>query len=75
MSFVPILESISHYSEAWGSEVAFRLHLQSEVFRRILAAMDMCCEEPQITIGNLSGRGGIAHMQELREKEDTLPAP
>jgi hypothetical protein len=29
--------------------------------------MDMCCEEPQVVIGNLSGRSGIAYLQELRE--------
>jgi quinol monooxygenase YgiN len=55
------------YTEEWSSDPAFRRHLRSEEFRRVLAAMDMCCEEPQVVIGNLSGRSGIAYLQELRE--------
>ncbi len=54
------------YSETWKLESAFRKHVQSEEFRRVLMAMDMCCEEPQVVIGNLSGRSGISYLQELR---------
>jgi quinol monooxygenase YgiN len=58
-----------HYHEAWQTEAAFHRHIQSPEFRRVLAAMDMCCEEPSVTIGNLSGRSGIAHLQALYEEE------
>jgi quinol monooxygenase YgiN len=58
------------YSEAWDSESAFRRHLQSSEFRRVLTAMDMCQEEPGVTIGSLSGRSGMAYLQELRETHD-----
>jgi quinol monooxygenase YgiN len=53
-----------HYSEEWVSEEAFRRHLQSEMFRRVLMAMDMSCEDPHVTVGNLSGRRGIFYLQE-----------
>jgi quinol monooxygenase YgiN len=64
-----IEEGIVHYTEEWESEEAFQRHLQSEVFRRVLTAMDMCCEEPRVTVGKLTGRSGIAHLQELRERK------
>jgi len=55
-------------SEIWHSESGFQKHAQSDAFRRVLVAMDMCCEEPRIVIGNLSGRNGMAYLQELRAK-------
>jgi quinol monooxygenase YgiN len=55
------------YTEEWSSDPSFRRHLRSEEFLRVLTVMDMCCEEPQVVIGNLSGRSGIAYLQELRE--------
>lgn len=55
------------YSESWETEAAFQKHVRSEEFRRVLVAMDMCCEKPQVVIGNLSGRSGMAYLQELRE--------
>ena len=56
-----------HYREEWESEEAFREHVQSEDFRRVLIAMDMCCEEPRIVVGQLSGHGGMAYLNTLRE--------
>lgn len=61
--------SLVHYSETWNDEVAFRRHIQSREFQRVLAAMDMCCEEPQVVIGNLAGHSGFSYLKELREKE------
>ena len=55
------------YQETWDAEPAFRRHVQSDEFQRVLVAMDMCREEPRVVIGNLSGRSGIAYLQELRE--------
>lgn len=56
-----------HYSEEWDSEQGFERHVRSEEFRRVLLAMDLCCEEPQIVVGNLSGHSGIAYVRKLRE--------
>jgi len=58
------------YCETWSEEATFRRHVQSPDFQRVLAAMDMCCEEPEVVIGNLSGRSGISYLQELREKKE-----
>lgn len=60
-------EGVIHYCEAWDSVSAFQRHLHSDTFRRVLTAIDMCIEEPQVTIGDLSGRRGIAYLQELRD--------
>lgn len=56
------------YSETWTSVAAMQRHVQSEAFRRVLTAMDLCSEEPQVIIGNLSGHSGMAYLRELREK-------
>jgi len=58
-----------HYREDWDSECAFQRHVQSEEFRRVLVAVDLCSEEPQIVVGNLSGHSGLAYLRTLREKE------
>ena len=59
------------YSEAWESEEAFRRHLLSEEFRRVLFVMEMCCKEPLVTIGNFSGRTGLAYLQQICEWQDS----
>ena len=58
-----------HYREEWESAEAFRQHVRSEEFRRVLIAMDLCCEEPRIVVGNLSGHIGMAHLRTLREPD------
>jgi quinol monooxygenase YgiN len=55
------------YGEAWDSRGAFLRHLAGEEFQLVLVAMDMSLEEPRVTVGDLTGRRGIAHLQELRE--------
>ena len=59
-----------HYREEWDEE-AFPRHVRSEEFRRVLIAMDLCCEEPQIVIGTLVGRSGLAYLGSLREGVNT----
>ena len=56
-----------HYREEWESVEAFHQHVRSEEFLRVLIAMDLCCEEPRIVVGNLSGHIGMAYLRELRE--------
>ena len=62
-------EELIRYREEWDSEAAFRRHVGSEEFQRVLVAMDMSCEEPQVLVGNLSERGGMECLRELREGE------
>ena len=56
-----------HYREEWETEEVFHQHVQSEEFRRVLIALDLCCEEPRIVVGNMSGRTGMADLLKLRE--------
>jgi quinol monooxygenase YgiN len=56
-----------HYREEWETEDVFHQHVQSEEFRRVLIALDLCCEEPRIVVGNMSGRTGMADLLKLRE--------
>jgi quinol monooxygenase YgiN len=60
--------SLVHYREEWESAELFHRHVQSEEFRRVLIAMDLCCEEPRIVTGNLSGHIGMAYLRKLREE-------
>ena len=62
-------ETHVRYSEAWESDAAFSKHLRSEEFRRVLVAIDLCREKPQVLIGGLSGRRGMAYLQELVTKQ------
>jgi quinol monooxygenase YgiN len=61
------------YNEVWDSESAFGRHVGSEEFRRVLVAMDMCCEEPSVTFGTFSGRTGIAQLRSLRDRSEREP--
>ena len=63
---------VVHYREEWESEAAFREHVRSEEFRRVLIALDLSSEEPRIVVGDLSGHGGMEYLRELRES-DPLP--
>ena len=56
-----------YYTEKWESEAAFRRHVQSDDFQRVLIAMDLCREEPQIVVGELLGHSGIDYLRQLRE--------
>jgi quinol monooxygenase YgiN len=62
-------EGVVHYREEWESEEAFREHVQSEEFRRVLIAMDLCCEEPLIEVGSLARHGGMEYLRTLREPD------
>ena len=52
-----------------GFGFAFQRHVRSEESRRVLGDTDSCREEPQAVVGSLSGRKGMAYLQELREKQ------
>ena len=62
-------DSFIDYKEMWDSEKAFRHHLRSEEFQRVLAAMDLCDEEPRVMIGTLRANCGIRFLRKLRGSE------
>jgi quinol monooxygenase YgiN len=59
-----------HYLEEWESAELFHKHVRSEEFRRVLIAVDLCCEEPRIMTGDLSGHLGMDYLRKLREREE-----
>ena len=61
-----------HYLEEWESAELFHKHVRSEEFRRVLIAMDLCCEEPRIVTGSLSGNIGMAYLRKVREEEGKI---
>ena len=60
-------ENRFRYHETWDSMTAFQRHVQSDEFRLVLVAMDMCCEVPDVMVGDLSARSGMAYLQDLRK--------
>ena len=67
-------DSCIDYQELWDSEKAFRRHLRSEEFQRVLAAMDLCDEEPRVMIGALKAHCGIEFLRQLRGDRDLAEA-
>lgn len=67
-------EELFRYREEWDSESAFLRHIRSDEFQRVLVAMDMCREEPQVVVGNLSGTRGMDCLRELRGEEGGVTA-
>ena len=63
-----ISESRVRYSETWATDAAFQRHLHSDEFRRVLYAMDMCGEEPQVAIGSFAGHTGLLYLQQLCDR-------
>lgn len=63
------------YSEVWTSDSTFRSHARSEEFRHVLEALDMCCEEPAVTIGELTGRTGMEYLRELLVGQEPESGP
>lgn len=63
-------DSWINYREEWDSEKAFCLHIRSEEFHRVLAAMDLCDEEPRVMIGILKANCGIEFLRKLRAGQD-----
>ena len=61
-----------HYREEWETEDVFHQHVQSEEFLRVLIALDLCCEEPRIVVGNLSGHSGMEYLRKLLEEEGKI---
>jgi len=56
------------YREDWDSEEFFQHHVRSDEFRRVLFAMDLCCQEPKVQVANQSGHFGMEYLSRLRGK-------
>jgi len=60
-------DELLSYTEIWDESDGFNQHVCSDVFQRVLVAMDQCSEEPEVVFGMLSGKTGIASLQELHK--------
>jgi quinol monooxygenase YgiN len=60
------LESIL-YLEEWDSEPEFGEHVRSELYRRILAAIDLSSTLPELCFYHISGLQGLDLVQQIRE--------
>ena len=62
------------YVEEWNSESEFRDHVRSELYRRVLAAIDLSKSAPEVCIYNVSNVQGLELVQEIRESGGKAPA-
>ena len=67
-------ESAILYVEEWDSESEFRDHVRSELYRRILAAIDLSKSPPEVCFYNVSNVQGLELLQEIRESGGKAPA-
>jgi len=58
--------AVIRYTEEWESSEAFTRHVQSADFWRILLAMDLSCEEPEVHMGSFTGQSGLESLSILR---------
>jgi quinol monooxygenase YgiN len=61
------------YVEEWKFESEFRDHVRSELYRRILAAIDLSRCAPEVSFYHVSDVQGLELVQEIRDP-GTLPA-
>ena len=58
--------AVVRYTEEWENNEAFKRNVQSTDFWRILLAMDLCAEEPQVHMGTFTGHTGIELLSNMR---------
>jgi quinol monooxygenase YgiN len=57
------------YLERWQSREALHRHVRSGLYMRVLHAMDLGSEPPEISFYEISGEKGLELIQELRQEE------
>ncbi len=58
------------YMEQWDSESGFERHVRSELYRRILAAVEFSRKTPEIEFNYVSTTRGIDLIEALRSERD-----
>lgn len=56
------------YTEQWSSEAAFVAHATSGEFRRVLNAIDLCREMPEVRVERLFTDNGIECFQQILQQ-------
>ena len=54
------------YLEEWESEPEFREHLRSELYRRVLAAIDLSSSKPEVCFCQVSTVQGLELVRQIR---------
>jgi hypothetical protein len=60
------LDDRIHYAEQWESEAALDQHIRSDLYRRVLAAIDLSRQTPEVTIYQTIKTAGFELIQALR---------
>ncbi len=58
------------YMERWDSQPDFERHVRSELYRRILAALEFSRKPPEVTFDFLSTSRGMDLIEELRVERE-----
>ena len=59
-------EGVVRYYEEWDTEESLSKHLRSEDFRKVLFVLDLCVEEPRVTVGETASTGGVEVLRSLK---------
>jgi quinol monooxygenase YgiN len=62
------------YVEEWESESEFRDHVRSDLYRRILAAIDLSKSSPEVKFFQVSNVQGLELVEQIREPGETRSA-
>ena len=54
------------FVERWSSDAALEAHLRSHIYQRILAAVELSADEPEIRFEHVSASEGIELIERLR---------
>ena len=56
------------YYERWTSWAAFQEHVRSELYRRVLAALDLSSQPPEVCVHHVSTTDGIDLLRQVRSR-------
>ncbi len=59
------------YAEQWDSEEALHEHIRSDLYRRLLAAMELSKQPPEVRFYYTSGEKGFELVEDLRSSAAT----
>jgi len=62
-------ESAVLYLEQWDSEPALQQHISSDLYRRVLAAVELSSRSPEVAFHAVSGTSGMDLIESLRNGE------
>ncbi len=63
------------YVEQWESEEALHDHIRSDLYRRVLAAMELSKQEPEVGFYYVVEKRGFELVEALRARNHTPSAP